>query len=137
MNIYDLRKIALIRRKEVQTLLKNGNYEGAYYLSGYIVECGLKACIAKSTKKYDFPDKKRVTESYIHDIEKLIKLAGLLQALEQEIKNDSKFEVNWSVVKDWSEESRYEDHTGNEALDIYSAITNRKHGVLQWIRQHW
>lgn len=137
MNRYNLRKIALIRRKEVQVLLKNGNYDGAYYLSGYIVECGLKACIAKSTKKYDFPDKKRVNESYIHDLEKLIKVAGLLPALEQEIRNDSKFEVNWSVVKDWSEESRYEDHTRNEAHDIYSAITNRKHGVLRWIRQHW
>ena len=51
MNRYDLRKLAKIRLKEAQILLKNGNYDGAYYLSGYVVECGLKACIAKGTKK--------------------------------------------------------------------------------------
>jgi HEPN domain-containing protein len=137
MNRDYLKKIALIRRKEAQVLLKNRNYDGAYYLSGYIVECGLKACIAKRTERYDFPDKKRVNESYTHELEKLVKVAGLMPTLEQEIKNDSIFDVYWSVVKDWSEDSRYQDHTRNKAYDIYSAITNRKHGVLRWIKQHW
>jgi len=68
MNRHDLRELALIRLREARVLLKNGNYEGAYYLCGYVVECGLKACIAKQTRRYDFPDKKTVDESYTHDL---------------------------------------------------------------------
>ena len=31
----------------------------AYYLCGYAVDGRLKACIAKQTRRYDFPDKKQ------------------------------------------------------------------------------
>jgi HEPN domain-containing protein len=137
MNCKDLKELTRIRRKEARLLLKNGNYEGAYYLSGYIVECGLKVCIAKQTKKCDFPDKKTVNASYTHNLTDLIKIAGLQPILNMEINQDPDFEVNWTIVKDWSEGSRYEKHTKNEANDLYSAITNPRHGVLKWIRQHW
>ena len=129
--------LSRIRRKEALALIKSGNYDGAYYLSGYIIECGLKACIAKNTKKYDFPDKKRVNQSYTHNLNDLVKVAGLESSLNQEIKKDPEFEVNWTLVKDWSEESRYQKHTKQEANDFYNVITNRKNGVLKWINQHW
>jgi hypothetical protein len=41
------------------------------------------------------------------------------------------------MVKDWSEESRYQIHNRQKALDIYSAITDPTHGVLQWLQQHY
>jgi hypothetical protein len=41
------------------------------------VECALKACIAKGTERYEFPDKKRVDASYTHNLQELVKLAGL------------------------------------------------------------
>jgi hypothetical protein len=47
--------------------------DGAYYLAGYAVECALKACIAKETKRYEFPDKKRVDSSYSHNLDLLVK----------------------------------------------------------------
>jgi HEPN domain-containing protein len=137
MNCKDLKKLTQIRRKEARLLLKNRNYEGAYYLSGYIVECALKVCIAKQTKKCDFPDIKTVNASYTHNLTKLVKTGGLLPALNMEISRDPDFEINWTIVKDWSEKSRYEKHTKNEANGLYSAITNPEHGVLKWIRQHW
>jgi len=90
MNKDDFKGLSRIRRKEAHALIESGNYDGAYYLSGYIIECGLKACIAKSTKRYEFPDKKRVRESYTHDLEKLVKVAGLELSLKQEIKKGSK-----------------------------------------------
>ncbi|MEG4628978.1 HEPN domain-containing protein [Microcoleus sp. AR_TQ3_B6] len=131
MNRRDLQNLALTRLKEVEVLLKNRQYSGAYYLSGYVIECALKACIAKQTQKFDFPDKKTVMDSYTHDLEKLVKvqLKSLL--------NDPDFSLRWSMVKDWSEESRYQKHNRQEALDIYSAITAPNHGVLQWLQQHW
>ena len=116
-------------------MLDNGRYEGAYYLCGYVVECGLKACIAKQTKRYDFPDRRTVNDSYTHDLTKLIKTAGLL--LEQEMGRDEDFAANWSVVKEWSEGSRYEKVSENAARDLYSAVVDVEHGVLQWIRQYW
>jgi HEPN domain-containing protein len=69
MNRNDFKVIARIRLKEARVLLKNNCYDGAYYLSGYAVECSLKACIAKQTRRHDFPEKKAVQESYTHDLE--------------------------------------------------------------------
>jgi HEPN domain-containing protein len=137
MNRDDLRELALIRVREARVLLKNKKYEGAYYLCGYVVECGLKACVAKQTRQYDFPDKKTVDESYTHDLTKLVKTAGLELDLEKEAKSNPDFGINWSIVKDWSEKSRYEKHTKKEAQALYFAVVTKKQGVLQWIQRHW
>lgn len=137
MNRDDFKQIAKIRLKEARTLLKNGNYDGAYYLCGYAVECGLKACIAKKTKRFDFPDEKTVKNSYTHDIEQLVGVAGLKQDLQNEMRSNRQFAVNWAVVKDWDEVSRYERHSDRTARDLYSAIVDRKNGVLKWIIQRW
>lgn len=136
MNRRDLKNLALTRLKEVEVLLNNRQYSGAYYLSGYVIECALKACIAKQTKKFEFPDKKTVMDSYTHDLEKLVKVAKLDTQLKS-LLNDPDFSLRWSTVKDWSEESRYQTHNRQEALDIYSAITDPNHGVFQWLQQHW
>lgn len=55
MNRRDLKDLAAIRVREASLLLKNKQYSGAYYLAGYAVECALKACISKETRRYDFP----------------------------------------------------------------------------------
>ena len=96
---------------------------------------GLKAFIAKQTSQYDFPDRRTVNDSYTHDLTKLIKIAGL--PLEQEMGKNEDFVDNWSVVKEWSEESRYEKISENAARDLHSAVVDVKYGVLQWIRRHW
>lgn len=136
MNRRDLQNLALTRLKEVEVLLKNRQYSGAYYLSGYVIECALKACIAKQTQEFDFPDKKTVMDSYTHDLEKLVKVAKLDKELKS-LLNDANFSLRWLEVRDWSEESRYQTHNRQKALDIYSAITDPTHGVLQWLQQHW
>ena len=69
----DLRELALIRLKEAGVLLRNGKYDGAYYLSGYIIECALKACIAKQTQRYEFPDKTIADASHTHKLKELLK----------------------------------------------------------------
>ncbi|NIR14928.1 HEPN domain-containing protein [Candidatus Bathyarchaeota archaeon] len=137
MNRRSLQELARIRLREARTLLRSGYYDGTYYLCGYVVECGLKACIAKRTRRHDFPEKDRVESSYTHNLNTLIKVAELHQQLSKEMKRDSEFASNWGIVKDWKETSRYERRTRQEAEAIYAAITNREHGVLKWIRQHW
>ena len=132
----DLKELARIRLKEAKVLLDNRQYSGAYYLSGYVIECALKACIAKQTRKFDFPEKKKVQDSYTHELEKLVKVANLDSELKS-LKADPDFSPLWECLKEWSEESRYKKHNRNEAIDIYLAITDPNHGVLQWLQQHW
>ncbi len=55
MNRIDLQQLARARLREAEALLNAGEWSGAYYLAGYAVECGLKACIAKLTGLARFP----------------------------------------------------------------------------------
>lgn len=128
MNRDAFKNIACIRFEEAKVLLDNQRYDGAYYLSGYVIEYGLKACIPKQVKEFDFPDKKLINDFYTHDLVRLIRTAGLQTALDNETK---RFQVNWAVVKDWIEESRYEKHLKKVATDIYSAIAEQGNGVLE------
>ena len=138
MNRSNFQKLAKIRCGDAKILLEQENYSGAYYLCGYVIECGLKACIAKQTKKYDFPpDQKTVRDIYTHDLDLLIKSAGLKTVLDEDLKKDKKLEVSWAIIKDWSEKSRYEEYTDNEAQNLYEAVTDKNHGVLQWISRRW
>lgn len=126
-----------MRLKEAQALLRARQYAGAYYLAGYAIECALKACIAKQTKEQDFPDRKTVNDSYSHDLEKLVKVAGLREALDESARRDHAFRVNWNVVKDWSPDSRYDSRKRRDAEDIHQSMNDRRHGVMQWIRERW
>jgi HEPN domain-containing protein len=82
MNRNDFQQLSELRLKEAKALLAAGFPEGAYYLAGYAVECALKACIARKTQEFDFPEKKRVNDSHTHDLGKLLVLAGLSEDLQ-------------------------------------------------------
>ena len=101
------------------------------------MECALKSCIAKNTRRHDFPDKKTVNDSYSHHLPGLVAVAGLNSLLLSELNRDPEFSLNWSTLKDWSEERRYRLNSEQEARDLYRAVTGRLHGVMRWIRQHW
>lgn len=118
-------------------MLRQGYFSGAYYLAGYAVECGLKACIAKNTREYDFPPKVEfVRDLYKHDFAKLIKAAGLKPSYD-DIQVNSKLAKNWSLVNKWSGESRYNNYDEKDAGAIFEAINEKEEGVLEWIKQHW
>jgi hypothetical protein len=138
MNRSDFQKLTRERLEDAQALLQKHRYSGAYYLCGYVIECALKACIAKQTRQFDFPpDPATTREIYVHDLEKLIKSAGLGAALDELIMKDNDFEKNWGLAKDWSEKCRYEVRNEIQARELYEAVTDKKHGVLQWISQRW
>lgn len=138
MNRQELQELSKIRRKEAAALLKAKLYSGAYYLLGYSVECALKACIAKQTKRFDFPNKDLAVKTHVHNLEQLLKFAGLENELNKEIAANKTFEVNWAVVKDWKETSRYLCTIApTDATDLYMACTSRKNGILSWIKSKW
>lgn len=133
----DLKALARVRLREARALLAKREYAGAYYLAGYVVECGLKACIAKKTERYEFPDKNRAEKSWKHKADDLVKAAGLEALLNAEKWADKRFEVYWNVVKDWTETSRYEQTDQRKAESLIRAISDRDHRVLRWLRHHW
>ncbi len=137
MNRADFQKLARLRLKEAKILLDNKCYEGAFYLAGYAVECALKACIAKKTKRFEFPPKDS-NKLYVHKLGTLVELAGLQSSLDAEMRNVRGFRDNWAVVKDWKEDARYEAKIDkNRANDLYSAITADPDGVLSWLKKYW
>jgi HEPN domain-containing protein len=107
MNRFDLQKMAEERVADAAALLDAGRFQAAYYLCGYAIECALKACIAKQIREFDFPDRKLINDSYVHDLTKLLRVAGIDRLLQGEEGRNHDFATNWAIVKDWSEASRY------------------------------
>jgi hypothetical protein len=132
----EFQQLARMRLNDARVLMQGGNVEGAYYLTGLAVECAVKACIAKNTKRHDFPpNQSAIKDIYTHDLGKLVKAAGLQTALESETSRSSAFNDNWAVIKLWNIESRYMTK-GLNAHDLYRAAVGRG-GVMQWLRQRW
>ena len=106
-------------------------------MSGYVVEFALKACIAKKTNRYDFPDKVLVRRVFTHDLAELLRIAGLSHPLDEEIVRNPEFQVNWYAVNDWREDSRYETPDEYRARQIFRAVADNKNGVLRWLKHYW
>jgi hypothetical protein len=132
----DLQKLASVRLREAKILLAANAPDGAYYLAGYSVECALKARIARSTERHDFPDLKRAKGSYTHNARELISVAGLQSPFDEAMRQ-YEFSRRWEIVIQWSEASRYSSHSFQEAADLIEAIENPKHGILQWLKKHY
>ncbi|HZU76625.1 MAG TPA: HEPN domain-containing protein [Dehalococcoidia bacterium] len=137
MNRREFQQLAFVRQREAKALLDRRLYDGAYYLAGYAVECALKACIAKQTRRFEFPDRDWAIKVFTHDLRSLMRSAQLEEALAVESTADQIFGRYWALVCDWRETSRYERHTAEAARTMFDAINDPTHGVLRWLRLHW
>ena len=118
-------------------LVKNHRWSDAYYLAGYAVELGLKACIAKQLSPETIPDKEFLKNILKHEFDLLIGLAGLRQELKEELRGDSVFAANWAIVGEWSTDRRYEAVDPTSAQLFVSAVADSNSGVLEWIKRFW
>ena len=130
----EFQRLAILRAEEAAVLANNGKEEGAYYLAGFAVECALKACIAKRTRQHQYPPK-NAGQYYDHNLDALLQLADLRNALESEMKRSRQFEKNWETVHDWDVEKRYES-TGLKGAEMVTAVSSAD-GVLEWLKLHW
>jgi HEPN domain-containing protein len=133
----DFQELSRVRAREAKALLNLGLCDGAYYLAGYAVECALKACIAKGTRRYEFPDKKRVDSSYSHSLRDLVRVAGLEGARAEYARQSVEFQDHWEAVQSWSEQSRYDRHSKEKATELVIAVGDRRYGVIAWIKRYW
>jgi HEPN domain-containing protein len=132
-----LQHFATERISDAKVLLAARHWSAAYYLAGYGVECALKACIAKLMKSEEFPDKNFAEKCWTHNLPQLLVLAGLKDDFAAALRADPDLAYNWDTVKDWGESSRYTRTTKADAEGLYEAITEKKHGVLQWLKRRW
>lgn len=106
LNNLDIKRIAKTRLKDSEVLFKAKRYDGAYYLCGYSIELGLKYRICTTLDWIGYPENKKDFESYncfkIHNLDALLILSG------KEKKIKSKYLTDWSNVRIWNPESRYE-----------------------------
>jgi HEPN domain-containing protein len=132
-----LQELSKVRLKEAKALLGLELWDGAYYLAGYAVECAIKACIAKATRRFEFPEREKVKSSYSHNLRALIGVADLEKARLEQADRDADFRRNWQTVQSWTEQSRYEPHSAESAREILEAVGNKRHGVISWIKHYW
>jgi hypothetical protein len=51
--------------------------------------------------------------------------------------SDLEFRKNWDAMQEWSEQSRYERIPPETAEALLNAVSEKRHGMIQWIKQHW
>lgn len=138
MNRADLHLLADARLTDAEALLQSNRWAAAYYLLGYAVECGIKACVARQFRQDEVPDKTVVNDFYTHRLDKLLGISGVKAALESKTSTDAAFQVNWNTVRDWNESARY-DHSITEAKarDMLVAVSDPISGVLPWLKTQW
>jgi HEPN domain-containing protein len=130
----DFQNLSPVRIREAKALARVRLFDGAYYLGGLAVESALKSSIARMTQRYEFPDLRRVNRAYTHNLEDLLRLAGLesrLNAAEAAVQDA------WARTKSWNVETRYRvGRPEAEVLEFLDAVAGRR-GVQRWLRQFW
>jgi hypothetical protein len=137
-----LQNLARMRLKDAKALLGRKRWSGAYYLCGYVIECGLKACVLRYVGESEalFGDPsylKRLADCWTHDLVKLVNLAGLDAEFGLACAANPALNDFWKVTKDWKETSRYEEKTEAEAKALYEAVSHNPDGVFRWIQSRW
>ncbi len=139
MNRTNLRRLAEERVIDAKILLDGGQWAGSYYLAGYAVECGLKSCVLALIERTGiiFIQRKFLEDCWTHDIETLVKTAGLKDERTSDIVANPGRALSWGQAKDWTVDARYDQKTEAQARKLYEAVINPLIGVLPWIKMHW
>jgi len=131
-----LQRLAIAKVEDARLLFENGRFSNAYYLYGYGIELGLKACIARQMVAETVPDKAVLRGFLDHEIAKLVGLAGLADLLRIERENPE-FDVRWAIVSEWSVEARYDMVDAVSATAMKDAVENAKFGIMEWLKRYW
>jgi hypothetical protein len=106
ISVIDLKSIARARLADSRALLARGRYDGAVYLCGYAVEMALKVRICRTLKWPGFPETsaewRGFTSLKVHNFDLLLRFSGAEPLIR------TKYMAEWSTVRDWQPELRYE-----------------------------
>ncbi|NEW92780.1 HEPN domain-containing protein [Rhodopseudomonas sp. BR0M22] len=131
-----LQNAATAKIDDARLLFQNRRFSNAYYLYGYGIELALKACIARQIVAETVPDTSVLKGFLDHNYARLVGLAGLTEPLRRR-RLDPEFDSRWSIVSEWSVESRYDMIDAVTATAMQDAIESADHGVFRWLVQYW
>ena len=141
MNRAHWQNLAEERVLDADVLLQAGRWAGAFHLIGYAVESGLKSCVLaymeNSNADVIFRERKFSDNCWTHNIEELVRLAGLRSDLDLDMAANRQLGINWIYATQWKEISRYQTATEFNARRLYQAVADAADGVLPWIRTRW
>ena len=139
MNRTELQQLSTERIEDARALLVASRWQGAYYMAGYSLECALKSCVLAYVERTGiiFQDKKYAEKCWTHDLQELVKQAGLSVERDRAIHANARLGTNWLIAKDWSETSRYRLWTQAQAEKLFHAIEDDTDGALQWVKNFW
>jgi HEPN domain-containing protein len=131
----DFQFLAEKRIREAKILYDAKEFDGAYYLAGYAVECAIKACIIRKLMTSNvWPERRFSDDCYKHDLKILLRVADL----DVDINGAGPVAARWGQVKDWTEQSRYEHGKSEQFVTVFiEAITDSADGVLPWLKGRW
>ena len=95
----DLQLLAKAKIDDARLLVAHHRAGNAYYLAGYAVELGLKACIARQVLAEVIPDRRFLSAVYDHDLERLVVAADLSDRFAERRRNDPSFAASWVIVR--------------------------------------
>jgi hypothetical protein len=133
----EIEKLAEQKLTSAYCLLDNGRYDDAFYLAGYATELYFKAMVCKTLQVDDFFTFDKVSKEIYrpyknHNYEQLVLLSGL-QAEFDAASEDASFIKKWTVVKKWTEQSRY--LCGQEP-DMVKEFVHSTNEFCIWIKKH-
>lgn len=143
MDQADLGRMAEERIKDARALIRGKRWEFAYYTAGYSIECALKSCVLARMihTAWIFEDRWDARKCLTHDVNELIRLAGLDNELNARLAvsaaSGDMFVPNWKMVAGWTVTSRYAPRSEADARDLFGAITHNPDGVLRWLKRYW
>ncbi len=140
MNRLQWQQLAERRLEDAKALLVTRRWSAAYYLAGYAVEGGLKACVlarVAAAPEVIFGDRRFSEKCWTHGLLELVKLADLEAVRLADMAANPALAGNWFTALKWTENTRYQTVSYNEARKLYKAIASNRNGVMRWIRSHW
>jgi len=122
-----------LAEREARALLAAGEFDGAYYLAGYAIECALKAVIAKAIAAETLLKPEDLKKVHQHNLESLLEHAELGPELKAAVRVPA-----WATVSGWNEQVRYQDgRDQSSAEQMLEAIENPTTGILPWLTHRW
>ncbi|MBI3209103.1 MAG: HEPN domain-containing protein [Candidatus Solibacter usitatus] len=133
-----LERVSELRLCDAEALLAAGRWDAAYYLLGYVVECALKACVAKRFRLHEVPERKLLSVFYTHDLDELLRASEVKSEFDRNAKVNPGVAFNWNIVLDWSPDARYDvNKTESQARELYTAVTDCDSGVWTWLKTQY
>ncbi len=131
----DWLEMALKEIQAARVLARFALWQQCYHHAGFAVECALKFRIMGRYGLNRWPDRQGNRRLFSHNLVELASEAGLATELGATANAASDQRIAFLIVKDWSNEARYDPREFPEirAQDMLSAVDG---GLLSWLLRH-